>query len=180
MHFSGIAVVFLSYHCFLPWSTSELRVRLVPLDQFKPSSKIFLLTVPKRYFFCGSFMLFLSCVCYVWLLIVALWSPAWKGWPLGSRLWFITFPLVSCISNGTWLYRFLIFVLFLTLHSVLLMHWFGLWSVIAGFNICFGCSKDLSQICFMVIFTIIVWYTSLFLFLWYWYNYMMTHNMPVQ
>ena len=32
-----------------------------PLNQFKPSSRIFLLTVPRRCFFCGSFMLFLSC-----------------------------------------------------------------------------------------------------------------------
>ena len=29
--------------------------------RFKPSRKIFLLTVPRRCFFCGSFMLFLSC-----------------------------------------------------------------------------------------------------------------------
>ena len=32
-----------------------------PLNRLKPSSKIFLLTVPRRCFFCGSFMLFLSC-----------------------------------------------------------------------------------------------------------------------
>ena len=30
-----------------------------PFNRFKPSSKIFLLTVPKRCFFCRSFMLFL-------------------------------------------------------------------------------------------------------------------------
>ena len=34
-------------------------VKLVKALQFKPS--IFLLTVPRRYFFCGSFMFFLSC-----------------------------------------------------------------------------------------------------------------------
>ena len=32
-----------------------------PVNQFKPSSKIFLLTVPRGCFFCGTFMLFLSC-----------------------------------------------------------------------------------------------------------------------
>ena len=32
-----------------------------PLNRFKPSSKLFLLTVPRRCFFYGSFMLFLSC-----------------------------------------------------------------------------------------------------------------------
>ena len=47
---------------------------MAPRNLFKPSSKIVLQTVPRRYFFCGSFMLFLACVCYDF--IVALWSPA--------------------------------------------------------------------------------------------------------
>ena len=53
------------------------------------------------------------------LLIDALWSPAGK-W-LTSWLSFVmsnceavTFPLVSCVRCGAWLYRFLIFALFLT------------------------------------------------------------------
>ena len=33
-------------------------------NRSKPSSKIFLLTVPRQYFFCGSFVLFMSCVCH--------------------------------------------------------------------------------------------------------------------
>ena len=32
----------------------------MPLNQFKPSSKISLLTVPRRYFFCGSLMFLFS------------------------------------------------------------------------------------------------------------------------
>ena len=32
-----------------------------PLNRFKPSSKLFFLTVHRRCFFCGSFMLVLSC-----------------------------------------------------------------------------------------------------------------------
>ena len=57
--------------------TSELRVRLVPLNRFKPSSKIFLLTVPRRYFFCA----FLSCVCHFFTsvhscLVVTCWKRA--------------------------------------------------------------------------------------------------------
>ena len=36
-----------------------------PLDTFEPSGKIFLLTIPRRYFFCGSFVLFMSCVCHL-------------------------------------------------------------------------------------------------------------------
>ena len=42
-------------------------------------------------------MFFLSCVCYafvrVCLYICALWSPAGKGWPLGSLLWCLTVSL---------------------------------------------------------------------------------------
>ena len=34
---------------------------LLPLNRFKTSGKIFLLTVTRRCFFCGSIMLFLSC-----------------------------------------------------------------------------------------------------------------------
>ena len=53
-----------------------------PLNQFKPSCKIFLLTVSRRCFFCGSFMLFLSCfvvlsctsVC--WCIVVSCWERA--------------------------------------------------------------------------------------------------------
>ena len=66
-------------------------------------------------------MLFLSCFVYFHarLLVGALWSPAGKG--LTSWLSFVmsscdvvTFPLVSLVRCGAWLYRFLIFVLFLT------------------------------------------------------------------
>ena len=39
------------------WTKGEVGA---PLNRFKPSSKIFLLTVPRRCFFCGSFLLFLS------------------------------------------------------------------------------------------------------------------------
>ena len=76
------------------------------LNRFKPSSKIFLLTVPRRCFFCGSFMLFLSG--FVMLLctsVDALWSPAGKR--LTSWLSFVmsncdvvTFPLVSWVRYG--------------------------------------------------------------------------------
>ena len=52
----------------------------------KPFSKIFLLTVPRRYFFCRSFVF----LCQAFLMlsrlfIAALWLPAGKGltsWPL--------------------------------------------------------------------------------------------------
>ena len=56
------------------------------------------------------------------LFVDALWSPAGKG--LTSWLSFVmsncdvvTFPLVSWVRCGAWLYRFLIFALFLTFNA---------------------------------------------------------------
>ena len=113
----------------MSWSTSELRVRLAPWNRFK-SSSIFVLTVPRWYFFCGSIMFFsvlcfyvfsvlcLLCLC-AHLFICALWSPAGKGrtsWLsfVVSNCEFVTFPLVFWVRCGTWLYRFLIFAPLLT------------------------------------------------------------------
>ena len=73
--------------------------------------KYFLLTIPRWYFFCGLFMLFLSCVCYIvcfraHLFIVALWSPAGRGltsWLsfVMSNCGYVTFPSVSWVRCGT-------------------------------------------------------------------------------
>ena len=55
-----------------------------------------LLTVSRRYFFCWSFMFFLSFVCYVFVcvcLYVLCGNLLGKGWPLGSRLWCLTVSL---------------------------------------------------------------------------------------
>ena len=40
---------------------------------------MFLLTIPRLYFFCGSFVFFLSCVIPLCASVAALWSPAGKG-----------------------------------------------------------------------------------------------------
>ena len=78
-------------------------------------------------FFCGSFMLFsvlfLLCFCAC-LFINTLWSPAGKGlttWLsfVMSNCKVVTFPLVSWVRCGAWLYWFLIFALFLTLRLTL-------------------------------------------------------------
>ena len=99
--------------------------RLVLWNWFKPSSKILLQTVPRRYFFRGSFVFFMSCVCHAFESVLAvLWSHAGKG--LASWLLFVMFivflslsHLVSWVRCGTWLYWFLIFALFLTLFQLL-------------------------------------------------------------
>ena len=113
---SKLGIFHANQNIYVSWSTSELRVTLSLWNRFKPSSKIFLLTIPRWYFFCGSFMYFLSCVCYglCFLFICALWSPAGKGLTswfsfVVSNCEFVTFPLVSWVRCGTWLYGFFIF-----------------------------------------------------------------------
>ena len=66
--------------------------------------------------FCSVLRLLCLCAC---LFICALWSPAGKGltsWLsfVVSNCEFVTFPLVSWVRSGTWLYRFLIFAPLLT------------------------------------------------------------------
>ena len=83
----------LSYkpNIFVSWSTSELRVSLTLWNWFKPSSKILILTVPRRCFLCRSFVccffcvLFFSCFCVCSLLPYG--HLLGKGWPLGSCWW---------------------------------------------------------------------------------------------
>ena len=79
-----------------------------PLNRLKPSSKIFLLTVPRWCFFYGVFMLFcFALLCFhARLFVDALCSPAGKRLP--SWLSFamfncnvVTFPLVSLVRCGT-------------------------------------------------------------------------------
>ena len=60
-----------------------------PWNRFKASGKLILTTAPRRCFFCGSFMLFLSCFCYAFVRICLLMPYGHllgKGWSLGSRL----------------------------------------------------------------------------------------------
>ena len=76
----------------MSWSTSELRVRLAPLNRFKPSSKIFYWP-----FQGGTSFVDLLCFCSVLCLLcfvrvclnVLFGHLLGKGWPLGSRLWWL-------------------------------------------------------------------------------------------
>ena len=91
----------------MSWYTSELRVRLVPWNWFKHSSKIFLLTVPRQYQFCGPFILFLSCVCYAFVCVCSLIPCGHlmgKVWPLGTRLWclIVSLSLFHWYPGSVW------------------------------------------------------------------------------
>ena len=95
------------------WTKGEVGAPSTPL---KPSSKIFYWP-----FQGGSSFVDILCFCVMCLLclctrlfICALWSPTEKrltSWLsfAASYCDFVTFPFVSWVRCGTWLYRFLIF-----------------------------------------------------------------------
>ena len=81
------------------------------------------MTVPRRYFFCGSFM-FLFCLVFAMSLYASVYMcfvvTCWERADLlalvcGVYCEFVTFPLVSWVRCGALLYRFLIFAPLLTL-----------------------------------------------------------------
>ena len=75
---------------YVSWSTSELRVRLAPLNRFKPSSKIFYWPFQGGTSFVD-LLCFCSVLCLLCFVRVCLYVLCChllgKGWPLGSRLW---------------------------------------------------------------------------------------------
>ena len=106
----------------MSWSTSELRVRLARRETS--------LSPPVKYFYWPfqggiSFVDHLCYLCFVFvmlsrLFIAALWSPEGKG--LANWLLFVIFIVILLLSHlvswdrcGTWLYRFMILAVFLTL-----------------------------------------------------------------
>ena len=101
----------------MSWSTSELSVRLAPWKRSKPSSKIFYWPFQGVTSFVDHLCFFLMLSC---LFMAAVWSPAGKG--LTCWLLLVMFIVVLLLSHvvswvkcGTWLYRFLIFAIFLTM-----------------------------------------------------------------
>ena len=72
------------------WTKGEVGA---PLNRFKPSSKIFYWPFQGGTSFVDILCFFLSCVCYAFAR-VCLYVPCGhllgKGWPLGSRLWYLT------------------------------------------------------------------------------------------
>ena len=98
--------------------------RFVPWNRFKPASQIFYWPfqgVTSLWIFYVFSLLCLLCLCACHF-ICALWSPPGKGltsWLLFVVFYyeFVSFPLVSWVRFGTWLYRFLIFAPLLTWFS---------------------------------------------------------------
>ena len=88
----------------------------LPFNWFKPSSEIFLLTVPRQCFFCWSFVLFMSCVFHAFPSVrCCLVVTCWEGSCLRYFVVFLSvLDVLSWVRCGTWLYQFLIFVAFLT------------------------------------------------------------------
>ena len=76
------------------WTKGEVGA---PSNRFQPSSNFFT-AAQRRCFFCGSFMLFLSC--FYAFMHVCLLMPCGhllgKGWPIGSRLWCLIVTLSLC------------------------------------------------------------------------------------
>ena len=105
-------VVLLSKAYFMQSNYLCVLIHICIKGALKPVSALqlnILLTLPRRYFFSGSFMFFLSVLCYVFVcvcLFSALWPPAGKGltsWLsfVVSHCEFVTFPLVSWVRCGT-------------------------------------------------------------------------------
>ena len=103
-----------------------------PLNRLKPSSKIFYRPFQGGTTFVD-FYVFFSCLVlamplYARLFICALWLPAGKGltsWLsfVVSICEFVTFPLVSWVRRGTWLYQFLISAPLLTCITNISFYW---------------------------------------------------------
>ena len=106
---------------YVSWSTSGSGVRLVPLGRLRPSSGIFCWPFRGGASFvdllCFCSVLCFLCLC-ARLFVCALWFLLGAGllaFVCGVYCEFVTFPLVSRVRCGTWLYRFLIFAPLLTL-----------------------------------------------------------------
>ena len=112
----------------MSWSTSELRLRLAPLNWFKPSIKIFYWPFQGRtsfvylqvFFFCLVFAMSLCASVYM-CFVVTCWERAdLLTLVCGVWLWVCHFPIgiLGRVRCATWLYRFLIYAPLLTLWSV--------------------------------------------------------------
>ena len=83
-----------SFHPYLLWSTSELRVRLTSWNWFKPSSKIFYWPFQYGIFLWIICVIYVLCLpCFRVCLLLLCGHRLGKGWPLGSHHCFYHFPM---------------------------------------------------------------------------------------
>ena len=109
----------------MSWSTSELRVRLAHRETgLNPPVKYFYwpfqggTSFADNLCFFSDFCLLCLCVSVYLCLVVTCWESLTSWLPfVVSNCKFITFPLVSWVRCGTWLYQFLIFAALLTLQT---------------------------------------------------------------
>ena len=113
---------------YVTWSASGLGVRLAPLGRFGPSGEIFYWPFQGGTSFVDllCFCSVLCLLCFVRVCLCVLCGRLLGGGGGGAGLLanvcgvfceFVTFPLVSWVRCGTWLYRFLIFATFLLFWS---------------------------------------------------------------
>ena len=90
-------------------------------NRFKPSSKIFLLTIPRRYFFCGSCVCFMFCIC----VLIHIWTKGeagalWNRFKPSSKIFLLTVPR-RCFFCGSFM-LFLSCFCYAFVRVCLLMH----------------------------------------------------------
>ena len=96
----------------------QVKTQQKQLNVLSPPVKVFLLTVPRRCFFCGSFCyLCFVLIVFCCLFIAVLWSPAgraltsWLSWRMWCLIVFLSLShVMSWVRCGAWLYWFLIFL----------------------------------------------------------------------
>ena len=130
-HHDGIYFFSHNYICFAPLCLylcnlvvlSLFTGGLKPLNRFKPSSKIFYwpfqggTSFVDLLCFCSVLCLLCLCASVYMCFVVTCWERAdLLALVCGVFCEFVTFPLVSWVRRGTWLYRFLIFATLLLLH----------------------------------------------------------------
>ena len=118
-----VSCVFVTFP-YVSWSTSELRVSLVLLNMFNPSSD-YLLPIPMRCFICGFFLylcfMFIFAMFSYLILVVTCWERAGLLDLLWMFLYFCHFPiwcswsgvLIECIDHWSSPYFLLLISQFL-------------------------------------------------------------------
>ena len=91
-----LGIFYANQTIYWPWSTSELRMGLVPLNIFQ-SSLIVLLTIPTRCFFCGFFLLFMF-----QMLVILNFAKPFLNFIIDTMIWYLNSMLglnLSCAKD---------------------------------------------------------------------------------